>query len=100
MKSYSLLSENVPANASEVISGGAEGADKLAERYAREKNLRLTIHLPDYSSEGAKAPLSRNETIVDEADYVVALWDGKSRGTSHVIRLCIERNKPFKIVKI
>lgn len=100
MQSYQLLEENVPINASEIISGGAEGADKLAERFAKEKSLRLTVHLPDYAADGSKAPLRRNIAIVDEADYVVAIWDGRSRGTGHVIRLCIDRNKPFKIVKI
>jgi len=100
MQNYGLLCENVPANASEIISGGAEGADKLAERYAKESNLRLTVHLPDYGADGPKAPLRRNADIVDEADYIVALWDGRSRGTSHVLRLCIEKNKPFKIIRI
>lgn len=31
------------------------------------------------------APLKRNEKIVETADLIIALWDGKSRGTKYVI---------------
>lgn len=96
---YPLLADGIPQNASEIISGGASGADTLAARYAEENGLRLNVFLPDYTQHGNKAPLMRNAEIVDAADYIVALWDTVSRGTGHVIRLCIEKNKPFKIIK-
>ncbi len=33
---------------SEIISGGAKGADWLAAQYAREFDIKLTEFLPDY----------------------------------------------------
>jgi hypothetical protein len=97
---YALLEQSVPLNVSEIISGGANGVDRMAERFARLNNLRLTVHLPDYETFGKTAPLIRNAAIVNEADYIVALWDCVSRGTANVINLCIEKSKPFKIIKI
>ena len=97
---YALLEKGVPLNASEIVSGGAEGVDKLAELYAERNGLCLSVFLPDYAAYGSRAPLIRNAQIINQADYVVALWDGASRGTANVINLCIEKSKPFKIIKI
>lgn len=75
----------IPIGAALIISGGARGIDMLAEKYAEKKNLSRLIFLPDYEQYGNIAPLIRNKLIVDSADLIVAIWDGKSRGTQHAI---------------
>ena len=35
--------EELPEECTEIVSGGAPGVDKLAEEFARSKNLKLTI---------------------------------------------------------
>ncbi len=97
---YPLLIENVPVGCSEIISGGAEGIDTLARRYAQETGVKLTELLPDYEKYDRVAPLVRNDQIVSLADYVLILWDGKSRGSLHVIMACIKSNKPFKLLLV
>jgi hypothetical protein len=67
-------------NIEEIISGGADGADKLAERYAAEYEIPLKVYKPDWSL-GKHAGLLRNTIIVDSCDIVIAFWDGKSTGT-------------------
>ena len=42
-------------------------------------------------------PLKRNITIIENADIVLAFWDGVSRGTKHVIDNCKKRNIPVEI---
>lgn len=89
---------NLPARTDTIVSGGAMGADALAERTAREKSLPLIKIMPDYKRYGHKAPLVRNREIVVKADFVLAIWDFKSRGTAHVIAECIRSGVPCKIL--
>ena len=44
-----LLSNVLPDDTTEIVSGGAVGTDKLAERYANENNIPLTVIRPDWS---------------------------------------------------
>lgn len=87
---YGQLCAHIPRGASEIVSGGASGADALGKRYALENDLKYTEFLPDYKKFGRAAPLKRNEEIAEYADYVIALWDGRSRGTAHAINACIK----------
>lgn len=89
------LEELVPKGATEIISGGAGGVDALAERYALAYGLPLTVFRPDYRRFRKGAPLKRNLQIVDEADEVIAVWDGESRGTKFTIRLRVSKEKAF-----
>lgn len=99
--SYARFCQQMPRNATAIISGGALGIDSYARRYALENAIPLTELLPDYAQHPGKiAPILRNRDIVNAADYVLAFWDGKSRGTRHVIQLCLECQKPYRIVDI
>lgn len=83
-----------------IVSGGATGADSLGERYAIEHNIPYTIHRPDWVKFGKKAGYIRNADIINDADVVIAFWDGKSNGTKHSINLARRKNKIVKVVKI
>jgi len=97
---YSSLERYVPKGTSEIISGGAEGIDSLAERYAQEHGLAMTVIRPDYKLYDRHAPLIRNSEICNSADYVLILWDGISRGSMNVIMTCIKQNKPFRVLLV
>lgn len=97
---YNIITESIPKNCSEIVSGGAAGIDKLAERYAAENNLHLTVFLPEYDKYGRVATLIRNTQIVKYADIIYAFWDMKSEGTRKTILKCAELEKPFKIFKL
>lgn len=81
-----------------IVSGGAEGADSLAERYAEEHNLKTVIFEADWSL-GKKAGPLRNKKIVEQSEEIIAFWDGKSKGTKSTIELAKKIKKPLKIVK-
>jgi hypothetical protein len=83
----------------EIISGGAKGADMLAEQYAKEKGIPTTIFLPDYARLGKAAPLKRNEDIIRSCDKVIAFWDGKSRGTQHALNFARKLGKAIIIIE-
>ena len=39
----------------------------------------------DWDKYGKSAGYRRNEQMADNADSLIALWDGRSRGTKHMI---------------
>ena len=86
------LSEFIPENVTEIVSGGAKGVDTLAKHYALCHDIKLTEILPDYKKFGKSAPLKRNIVIADRADVVFAFWDGSSKGTLFVIDYCKKKN--------
>lgn len=92
--------EELPANVSEIVSGGAEGVDRMAEQVAEILGIPVRVFPPDYPRYGRQAPLIRNEQIVDYADEVLAFWNGESRGTGHTIALCLKKNRPVRVITI
>lgn len=91
------LGEYLPKGTTEIVSGGAKGIDTCAREYALRHGLKLTEYLPEYNRYGRGAPLKRNITIIENADLVLAFWDGTSHGTKYVIDSCQERNIPVEI---
>ena len=91
------LGKYLPKETTEIVSGGARGIDTCAREYAQQHGLKLTEYLPEYSKYRRGAPLKRNITIIENADLVLAFWDGTSRGTKYVIDNCRKRNIPVEI---
>ena len=81
-----------------VISGGASGADGLAEKFAYKHNLKKLIFKAEWDRFGKSAGFIRNKSIVNEADIVIAFWDGYSPGTKMTIELTKEKNKPVYVL--
>lgn len=74
--------KNNQINPEEIVSGGAKGADTLAEKFALENNIKTVIFNPDWEQFGRNACSVRNTQIVEYSDIVFAFWDGKSPGTN------------------
>ncbi|MGZ8882562.1 MAG: DUF2493 domain-containing protein [Nitrososphaeraceae archaeon] len=84
-----------------IISGGAEGADSLAEKYAKEHEFAMMIYKPEYwKYPGHIAPLKRNIQIVEACDFVLAFLHPKSRGTLHAINVARELGKDLLVIEI
>jgi hypothetical protein len=81
-----------------LISGGAKGADTLAEQLAENFNLEIQIFLPDWDKHGKAAGFIRNTQIVEACDFLFAFWDGESRGTKHSIDIARKLKKPTLII--
>lgn len=82
----------------EIVSGGAIGADHLAEDYAENWELEITIFRPDWNGNGKIAGFIRNQEIIDSCDMVIAFWDGRSKGTKDSIDKARIAKKPTLIV--
>ena len=81
----------------EVVSGGAAGVDSLGEDWATNEWVPLRVFGPDWGRYGKSAGFRRNEQMGDYADALVALWDGQSRGTKHMIEYMRSLGKPVHV---
>ncbi|MGH7974927.1 MAG: DUF2493 domain-containing protein [bacterium] len=70
----------------EVISGGARGVDSLGEDYARANNLPLQIFLADWQQHEKAAGPIRNTEMAANADALILVWDGVSRGSADMLK--------------
>lgn len=84
-----------------LISGACRGGDELGERYAEEQHWFIESHPPDYKNvlPAKRAPLVRNEEMAEQADVLCAFWDGKSRGTRHMIGCAIRQGLEVHIFR-
>lgn len=78
-----------------VIHGGADGADRLAGVVARSMGMRVEEYPANWKSLGRRAGFLRNLQMLDQKpDFVLAFWDGVSKGTKHTIDQARKRNIP------
>lgn len=89
-----FVSKEIP---NELVSGGAKGVDSWAEQIGRDIGAICWIYPPDYLKHGNSACAIRNQLIVDDADLIVAFWDGKSRGTKMSIDMALKASKQVDI---
>ena len=81
-----------------ILSGTAKGADRLGERYARERGFQLLRFPADWDKDGNKAGPIRNAKMADNADALIAFWDGTSRGTAHMIMTAKEKGLATRVI--
>ena len=81
----------------EIVSGGARGADKLGEKYAKEHKIPFVIFEAEWDRLGKSAGIQRNNLMAAYADALVAFWDGKSRGTKHMIEYATSKGLQVKV---
>ena len=94
------LSPHIPQNVDEIISGGADGVDTLAEKFADASKISKHIIRPQYHIYGQAAPIVRNKEMVNLADAVLVIWDGKSKGSLSTIKYAERVNKPVNIITL
>jgi hypothetical protein len=91
----------------EVVSGCARGVDQMGERWANEHGVpiaKFPANWNDIDIPGAVAKTNkygkkynavaghwRNAKMAKHADALIAIWDGKSRGTKNMIDLARKR---------
>jgi hypothetical protein len=75
----------------EIVSGMAKGADSLGVEFAKKWSLKLKEMPADWDKYGKAAGYKRNEQMAlyakEDHGVLIAFWDGKSKGTKHMINL-------------
>lgn len=81
-----------------VVSGGARGTDKLAERYAAAREYAFELYKPNWVTRGRIAGLLRNEDMARAVTHGVVFWDGASKGTRHMITLLRRFSRTHRVI--
>jgi len=100
---YELLKEKCDKIVSgltsvEIVSGMARGADALGVRYAKERDFVYHPFPADWNTQGKRAGMLRNIDMAKFSDGLIAFWDGKSKGTKHMIETAEEMGLKIRTV--
>ena len=87
-----------------IVSGGAKGADTLAEEYAAANGYECMVFKANWQQHGRAAGIFRNEEMHRyisqfEKRRCVAFWDGQSKGTYSNFALAKKYNNPLRILR-
>ena len=82
----------------EIVSGGAKGADKIGETIASLVGIPVKQFIPDWNGLGRRAGFVRNSEMGDYADVLLAFWDKKSSGTKQMIDYATKKGLIVKVV--
>lgn len=77
----------------EVVYGGASGADELGRQWATKMGIPVKLFPADWDLHGKSAGYLRNQEMGEYADCLVALWNGSSKGTKHMIDIMLALGK-------
>jgi len=83
-----------------ILSGAARGVDQLAIRYADRNGLPVELYPAEWEKHGKRAGYIRNEQMAKHATALIAIWDGQSRGTWHMINIAKAKNLPTYIHRV
>lgn len=82
-----------------ILCGMAHGADELGLLYAHRHNYELEKHPAKWNIHGKRAGFIRNEEMANNADALVAFWDGKSHGTKDMIKRAQEHGLGIRVIR-
>lgn len=84
---------------SSLVCGMARGADMTAYRVWRDIfDLPINKFPADWDAEPRRAGFIRNTEMAKYADVLIAFWDGKSKGTKHMIDTMRQLGKPVYVI--
>lgn len=87
--------ENPNLNITEVVCGEARGVDTLGKNYALKNKIKVKSFFADWNKYGKSAGYRRNQEMAKYGDFLIAIWDGNSKGTKHMIDIMKIENKPI-----
>lgn len=82
----------------EIVCGKARGADTGGEIYAKINKIPVAEFPAQWDKYGKSAGYRRNVKMAEYADMLVAFWDGKSKGTKHMIDIATAKGLDVKVV--
>ena len=87
---FRLISDAVKESGfkiTEVISGAAREVDKTGEEWAAINKIPVRSFPAQWEIHGKAAGHIRNKDMALEADALILVWDGKSRGSASMLKI-------------
>jgi hypothetical protein len=83
-----------------VVSGAARGADRMGENWAKRNGITIDSRPANWDKHGKSAGYKRNQEMADNADALIAVWDGVSRGTGHMVDIAKAKKLPVFVYNL
>lgn len=102
---FKITEQHNDLNKIRIVSGAARGSDRLGEQYAKVAGYEVSRFPADWDGLGRRAGYVRNSEMakyaVANGNYgvLIAFWDGKSKGTKHMIDLAEKNGLEVHIVR-
>lgn len=84
----------------EIVTGMARGVDTLAFFFAVKHDIPRKPFPAKWKEFGRDAGFLRNQEMADYGDALIAIWDGKSRGTVDMVNRMKELDKPVHLWRV
>lgn len=112
-REFILCTDNLQSHQVQIVSGGAKGADTIGEALHVKYNTNLAVFPAQWEVLGGVpcvigyrngkaynklAGINRNKLMAQNADMLLAFWDGKSKGTKNMIDEAKKLKLEIKIV--
>jgi hypothetical protein len=83
----------------QVLTGGARGAELLAYRWAWKHAVKHQLFRADWERCGKSAGVRRNFQMAQAGDVLLAFWDDQSPGTAHLVQCMRQLGKPVVVIR-
>jgi len=84
----------------EVRVGDAIGIDDVAYAWAYERDIPVSVYKADWETYGKRAGYLRNLQMAEGSDALIAIWDGKSLGTMHMINIAKKKGMRLYVKRV
>lgn len=85
---------------SEVVSGRARGVDRVGEEWAFLNDIPVRLFPANWDVHGKAAGAIRNAEMADYSEALIAVWDGKSKGTKNMIDIANRKNLKVYVLNL
>lgn len=68
----------------EVVCGGASGADECGRQWAIANNIPVKMFPADWTKYGKSAGPRRNRQMAEYGEWLILFWDGVSAGSKNM----------------
>ncbi len=82
----------------QVVCGKAHGVDTLGETWATTHNIPVAPYPAQWSVYGRRAGYVRNAEMAENADALILVWDGESKGSAMMLALARKKGLRIHIV--
>lgn len=88
----------VKADVTEVVSGGAKGADTAGETWAHLNGIPVKRFPADWNTYGKRAGFMRNSDMAVYADGALVFWKNQSNGSANMVTKMVALEKPVRVI--
>ncbi len=83
-----------------ILCGMARGVDTMGEWYGLSRGLAVEYYPANWDEDGKAAGFIRNRRMAENADGLLAVWDGVSRGTKDMIHRALDFGLEVRVVYV